>query len=259
MERFLTQYAKKWATELELERTIGLTTRFSMAFSDVGKFGEVLCALLTGMKGSGTGGSGHDLSDGTFAEEVKTVCLCQPWRCKNKECGRRTPWTSTACVHCGSIHLSRLDDSRFGIKPSAHFKYKDVLKAYRLVEINHVEKDSYSVHVWKIDSSNSYFNTYLTNQKEHGSDNCNLLPRSYDFYMCGPRLVYKILFSLGSHPSFETTACDTVEDVPYSLLKKDEQEMFDVCEHIPYTIACSRLTIRKKNHGKPRGETKRHL
>jgi len=256
LDQFLTNTAKKWAMELSTERAIGLATRFSMAFSDPGKFGEVLCALISGMHGSGTGGSGFDLSNGEDAAEVKTVCLCQPWKC---ECDRKSPWTSTRCVHCGSDKLSRVKDSRFGIKPSAHFKYKEKLKAYWLVEINHVSGDDYSVHVWTIDSSNEYFNLYLKTQSEHGSDNCNMLPRSYDFHMCGPRLVYKINFKLGDVPAFEIIQCDKIEDVPYCLLNSDEKKKVEVCQNIPYGVACSVLTIRRKNHGKERGETTRHL
>jgi len=257
LHNFLKITANRWAVELSTEKAIGLATRFSMAFSDPGKFGEVLCALISGMHGSGTGGSGFDLSNGTHAAEVKTVCLCQPWKCKS--CNRKSPWTSIVCVHCSSNALSRVNDSRFGIKPSAHFKYKETLKLYWLVEINHEADDKYFVHVWTIDSSNEYFNLYLKTQSEHGFDNCNMLPRSYDFHMCGPRLIYKINFKLDIDPSFEIIECDKIEDIPYCLLTSDEKKKFDVCQYVPYSIGCNLLTIRKKNHGKKRGDTTRNL
>ena len=143
------------------------------------------------MYGKGGAGSGHDLSNGTFAAEVKTVCWCQSWECKT--CEKKTPWTSTNCIHCGSAHLKRVDDSRAGIKAKTQIKYADVLKEYYIVLINYVTGEEYSVKVWKIDSYNTYFQEYIKNQAEHGSkDTCNMIPQEYDFYMCGPKLIYEI-------------------------------------------------------------------
>lgn len=259
MDILLNHYATRWAADLEMEKTIGIENHFSMAFSDKDTFGEVLCSLLSGMKGCGTGGSGFDLSSGTYASEVKTVCVCQPWKCD--ACKRRTPWVSKTCVHCGSNSLHRMADSRFGIKPSAHFKYKGVLKTYYLVKIDHVEGDTYSVHVWTIDSDNAYFENYVETQMKNGADHCNLLPGSYDFHMCGPKLVFKVIFTLSKTPSYITESyVDSIEeDVPYACLNKTERAHFAECKMIKYQDAIRVLTLRKKTHGKKRGDTKRDL
>ena len=262
LQYFIQSYANRWAHDLIMERTIGIPTKNSMVFSDIDKFGEVLCSLLTGMYGKGGRGSGHDLSNGMFAAEVKTVCWCQPWECKTcsvKGNKKKSPWTSTSCLHCGSTALARVNDSRAGISANAHLKYIDVLKEYYVVLIDHIDAEEYAVKVWKIESSNPYFDNYVRTQAANGSkDTCNMIPGKYDFHMSGPRLIFKIKLWLGSSPKFETEKCDKIEDVPYILLRKDEQEKVDVCDYVPYDVACERLVIRKKSHGKPRGETTRN-
>jgi hypothetical protein len=263
LSNFIQSYATRWAKDLELERTIGLSTKNSMAFSGVASFGEVLCSLLTGMHGKGGGGSGHDLSNGVYAAEVKTVCWCQPWDCKvcskpkNK---KKSPWVSTNCAHCGSSELKRVKDSRAGISGNAHLKYIDVLKEYYIVLVDHVDNDEYYVKVWKIESCNTYFDNYVRNQAANGStDNCNMVPESYDFHMSGPRLIYEIKLWLGSEPRFETFEHDKVEDVPVSVLKSDEKVQFPDCTVVRYDEACEKLVLRKKNLKKPRGDTTRGL
>lgn len=259
LSNFIQSYASRWANDLHMERTIGLVTKNSMAFSGVASFGEVLCSLLTGMYGKGGSGSGHDLSNGRFAAEVKTVCWAQPWKCEI--CEKRSPHTSKLCVHCGSNNIINPRDSRAGISASAHLKYIDTLASYYIVLIDHVKDDIYSVHVWVIDSSNPYFHTYVKQQSEQKSKTCNFIPRSYDFHMSGPKLIYEIKLLLENEPKFELVEHDKIEDMPVSVLKtKAEKALFPEFEtHIPYDIALERLAIRNKCYGKPRGETTRCL
>lgn len=258
LSSFIQSYATRWAKDLELERTIGLPTKNSMAFSGVSSFGEVLCSLVTDMYGNGGGGSGHDMSNGVYAAEVKTVCWCQPLECK--ACNKRSPWVSTKCIHCDSGDLKRMKDSRAGINANAHLKYIDVLKEYYIVLVDHVDNDEYYVKVWKIESCNTYFDNYVRNQAANGSKyNCNMVPGAYDFHMSGPRLIYEIKLWLGSEPRFETLEHNKVEDVPYVLLRKNEKKKVDVCDYVPYDIACEKLVLRKKNLKKPRGDTMRCL
>ena len=258
LQKLIKSYAIRWANDLLMERTIGIATKNSLAFSDISKFGEVLCSLLTGMYGKGGGGSGHDLSNGRFAAEVKTVCWCQSWECKT--CNKKTPWTSTKCIHCDSVELRRIKDSRAGIKAKTHIKYADVLKEYYIVLIDWVLGDEYVVKVWEIDSANPYFETYIKNQAENGSqDTCNMIPGAYDFHMSSPKLIYDVKLWLDNEPRFETRTHDKIEDVPVSILNKEEKEKFPGCVFIPYEEACAKLGLRKKNLGKPRGETSRCL
>jgi hypothetical protein len=263
LKNFIQSYVSRWANDLCMERTIGLATKNSMAFSGLASFGEVLCSLLTGMHGKGGGGSGHDLSNGTFAGEVKTVCWCQPWKCmacSKKNNIKKSPWVSATCIHCGSSNLNRVDDSRASISANTHLKHIDVLKEYYIVLVNHDDGDKYYVKVWKIDSCNTYFDNYVRNQATNGSkDTCNLIPESYDFHMSGPKLIYEIKLCLGSDPKFETFEHDKIEDVPLSVLKPEEKVHFPDCTIIPYDEACEKLVLRKKNLKKPRGYTTRSV
>ena len=245
-----------------MEREIGVATGNSMAFQGIDVFGQVLMSLYTGMFGNGGKGSGFDLSDRkSDAAEIKTVSLCQPWRCRS--CDGRSPWTSTRCIHCAKDTLERMNDSRFGISADAHVKHREHLKTYYMVSIDHVEKEEYRVDAWKIDSANKYFDEYIRCQNEHGGKTVNCLPRSFDFHMSGPTRILSARFTLGESPevvSFEE--CSVVEPVPVKCLKKEElalvgKHIVDQC--VPYEIASSLLSLRKKAHGKARGETTRRL
>jgi hypothetical protein len=254
----LSFYTRMWAEQLAMERTIGVKTRMSMSFGDISTFGEVLCAILSGMYGNGGSGSGHDLSNGTEASEVKTVCWCQPWGCKG--CPKKTPWTSTSCVHCGSTELKRVKDSRAGISASAHITHASVLKSYHIVLIDHVDGNNYQVSVWKISSENAYFDNYVRTQASDGASTCNMIPRSYDFHMSGPKLLCNIDINLDTNTqTWKITMCDKVEDVPVCILRPEEKRHFPELTMVPYEVACEKLSLRKKSHGKPRGGTTRHL
>lgn len=264
MYSFLNRYAKRWSEDLAMEREIGVPTANSMAFQGVDVFGQVLMSLHTGMYGNGGKGSGFDLSNRKdTAAEIKTVCLCQPWRCEEVGCKKRSPWTSEACVHCGSRRLERMDDSRFGIGAGAHMKYKDALKTYYMVTIDQVSGDLYEVRAWAIDCGNQYFQDYIQAQYENGGSTVNCLPGSFDFHMSGPTRILTAQLSLGETPavvSIDETAF--VEPVPESCLKKHEKELVvgdlkDGC--VVYDVAKEKLTHRKKAHGKARGDTTRHL
>jgi hypothetical protein len=254
---FINDYVKRWSIDLENERKYE-KHKISMAFSDISIFGEMLCSLITGMYGNGGSGSGHDLSNGIYASEVKTVCWAQPWKCEN--CEKRSPHTSKLCIHCKSNKLINPKDSRAGISASAHLKYINVLKSYYIVLIDHVKDDNYSIHVWVINSSNKYFDTYIRKQAEQTSKTCNLIPRSFDFHMSGPMLILKITMNLNSEFTFHIEECNNIENIPKKLLNKEEKDKFPEFEiDIPYNIGLERLCIRDKSYGKERGETTRCL
>lgn len=258
----LKWYATRWRDELEMEKRLGIPTSNSMAFQGVDVFGQVLMSLYTGMYGNGGKGSGYDLSDRKGkAAEIKTVCLCQPWRCE--KCKTRSPWSCTTCVHCGSEQIERMNDSRFGISAAAHVKFKDFLKNYYMVTIDHQSKDIYEICAWSIDSSNKYFNDYVQTQYEHGGSTVNCLPGSYDFYMSGPTRILTSQITLSNTPTVLSLIFpNVVESMPISCLTTKEKEL--VSEHIKdgyicYDIVKEHLSLRKKTHGKARGNTTRHL
>jgi hypothetical protein len=265
LSTFLSHYANLWQQSLHMERTLGVQLRMPFSFPDIDRYGEALCGLLTGLKGSGTKGSGADLSDGRIQDEVKTVCLCQPWRCT--VCKKRTPWTHTVCGHCGTASLERMGDSRFGISASAHLKDRATLRNYWCVALDHVSGDVYRTTVWKIDATNAYFNTYVEQQHAHGSDTCNLLPRSYDFVLSGALRVLQVDMTLPTDASAAPTVGDldqteTAELLSCAVLKQSERIALgfgktDTTTCIPVEEALRVLGPRKKSHGKERGTTSR--
>ena len=264
----LHYYTRLWQHSLHMERTVGATLRMPFSFPDIDRFGEALCGLLTGLKGSGTKGSGADLSDGMIQDEVKTVCLCQTWRCT--ACKKRTPWTHTACGHCGSTELERMDDSRFGISASAHVKDRATLRNYWCIVLDHVSGDVYKTIVWKIDASNPYFNAYIDEQLSKGKkDHCNLLPRSYDFVLSGATRVLQVEMTLPTDTSVAPTIGDldqteTAERLSCAVLKQAERvalglKKTDNTTCITVEEALRVLGPRKKAHGKARGQTSRGI
>lgn len=258
----LLWYATRWADELAMEQKFGVPTANSMAFQGEDIFGQVLMSLKTGMFGNGGKGSGFDLSDRKeCAAEIKTVCRCQPWRCK--ECKSRSPWTSEVCVKCGGDRLERMKDTRFGISAAAHMKFKDQLKMYYMVTIDHFDGDAYDVRAWEIDCSNEYFQRYIEEQYENGGPTVNCLPGSFDFHMSGPTRILFARLLLGSAPGVSMIdETRVVESVPVSCMRSNEKDLVKeaiVDECVAYEIAKEKLVLRIKSHGKPRGDTTRHL
>lgn len=264
MDVLLAYYAKMWQHSLHMERMFaGLRMPFS--FPDIDRYGEALCASLSGLKGSGTKGSGADLTDGRIQDEVKTVCLCQPSRCAG--CDRRSPWSYTACAHCGSTELERMTDSRFGINAAAHLKDKDTLRQYWCVALEHVEGDVFQTTVWTIQSSNAYFAAYVDQQAKQSSKTCNLLPRSYDFVLSGAKRVFQVQMTLPTNIDVAATVGDVdrtevSEELSCSVLKQSERVALglspkDTLSCVTVERALEVLGPRKKAHGKARGTTSR--
>lgn len=259
LHRLISANIMKWKIDHDLELDLGIPTSNSMAFTGIDVFGQGLASVYSGMYGNGGKGSGFDLTDRAGrAWEVKTLCLCQPWRCRG--CTRRSPWSSEVCVHCGSAELERMDDSRFGIKADAHVKYADSLEAYCLIAVNYsAERECYTIDMWEIRCDNPYFQLYVKTQHENGSSTCNMLPRKYDFYMSGPEHVLHVDFTLDGGivaMSLERS----IEKMPVHLLRKEEAALVsadavDGC--VDYSVCAAKLTIRAKAHGKERGETTR--
>jgi hypothetical protein len=267
LSTLLAYYATLWQRSLDMERTLGLQLRMPFSFPDIDRFGEALCGLLTGLKGSGTKGSGADLSDGRIQDEVKTVCLCQPSRCL--ACKKRSPWTHTVCSHCGSAELERMSDSRFGLNAAAHLKDKDTLRNYWCVALEHVSGDGFQITAWTLDASNPYFNAYIEEQAKQSSKTCNMLPRSYDFVMSGATRVFRVEMTLPSDLSVAPTVGEidqtiTAERLSCAVLRKSERVALGLAKTDETTCvsvedAVKVLSLRKKTHGKLRGTTTRGI
>jgi len=256
MEKVLESFAIMWNSSILLEKEISKTTRIPLSFPNIDKFGETICSCITGYHGNGGNGSGYDLSNGEAGIEVKTVSWIQPHKCTS--CDRRTPYfCGDTCVHCNNSKLKLVKDSRAVIKANTHLKYIDTLKTYMIVLLEYDSK--LNINIWRIESDNPYFDKYIRTQNEQESKDCNLLPRSYDFHMSGPTRVFQVSieFPLDSPPLIgEVNMQHVKECVPKNILKSDEAKLFEQ-DIIPYEIACEKLSIRKKAHGRARGETKR--
>jgi hypothetical protein len=116
----------------------------------------------------------------------------------------------------------------------------------------------------KIDANNEYFNHYITNQYENSSksNNCNLLPFSYDFHLSGPILLldYDIDENHNIIKNYENMNNTTIMNIPVSKFNKKEKEdmMIDETEEtISYDTYKQCFKLRKKNLNKDRGTTTR--
>lgn len=261
--RLLTMYALQWQSNRIMEKLYE-SSGISQAFQGIDKFGELLCSLLSpGYRGNGGAGSGHDLSNGTDAKEVKAVCWFQPWKCLS--CERRTPYyCGPSCFHCKKETLKRVHDSRASISAAAHIKYIDVLNNYMIVLIEFTDMpDDVSVSVWNISSDNAYFDAYVHNQYNNGSGNtCNMLPRLRDFYMSGPVRVMQATMTIpevGEPTVTEPDFTPLPEPVPWSVMNEEDKKDIEERDTIPYSELKDKIVVPKKAHGKDRGKTKRRL
>jgi len=258
----LTWTAKRWQDDKNYEK-LHQSTGISLAFQGIDKFGELLCCLLSpGYRGNGGGGSGHDLSNGTDAKEVKTVCWFQPRRCTG--CKKRTAYyCGPECFHCHEKKLEKMKDSRAGISAAAHMKDIDVLKNYMIVLIRPTDLlDQVSVTVWNISSDNAYFSAYVRNQHEHGSTTCNMIPENRDFHMSGPVRIMQVTMTLPDVGEPTVAASDFTllpEPVPWRVMNNDDKKGLEKQESIPYSALIGKIVVPKKSHGKARGKTTRRL
>ena len=172
--------------------------------SESGFMGEFLASLITGKKGTASAGSGFDLSDGKKADESKLAILVRAAVCNN--CGEKVLFFKEKCS-CGSTDFTYPSDSRWGIDAKAGIEYKEQLDKYILQVIkptnNSFDCKEFIYEAFLVDAKNKYFTEYLTNQyiNSNKSNNCNLLPYSYDFYRAEPIKVISLKISLSEFSS----------------------------------------------------------
>jgi len=167
--------------------------------SESGFMGEFLASLITGKKGTASAGSGFDLSDGVKADESKLAVLVRAAVCNN--CGEKVLFFKEECS-CGSTDFTYPSDSRWGIDSKAGIEYKEQLDKYILQVVKPVENSfdcrEFIYEAFLVDAKNKYFTEYLMNQYVNStkSNNCNLLPYSYDFYRAEPVKVVSLKITL---------------------------------------------------------------
>jgi hypothetical protein len=175
--------------------------------TDSSFMGEYLGHLITGKKGTASAGSGFDLSDGNKADECKFAILVRGKICAN--CNNKNLFFRDKCS-CGSSEFKYPSDSRWGIDSKAGIDYKDSLEYYVLQTLEPTENSSdcrvFKYKAFIVDAKNKYFAEYLINQRINSkkSDNCNLLPYSYDFYRSQPKKVIDLTIDLNKEGDYIT-------------------------------------------------------
>lgn len=195
--------------------------------SESGFMGEFLASLITGKKGTASAGMGFDLSDGIKADESKLAVLVRAAVCN--ECGEKVLFFKETCS-CGSTDFKYPSDSRWGIDSKAGIEYKEQLDKYILQVIkpinNSFDCKEFIYEAFLVDAKNKYFTEYLMNQYLNSpkSNNCNLLPYSFDFYRAEPIKVVSLKITLNELNS-------NIECIYYDLKNtKSEKMPLDVVE-----------------------------
>jgi hypothetical protein len=125
----------EWKTS-DLERSIFYHKKYNQPLNifDDG-FTEMLHACMYDTTCTGTGGSGWDTLD---KGESKNSNRVQSHNCK--KCDSKMSFFIDICLNCGSREFKKYPkDSRWGIDASAHLKYLDDIKEYRLCLIEPLE------------------------------------------------------------------------------------------------------------------------
>jgi hypothetical protein len=202
-EDFISEFktfSDRWPTQIRQSRISNL----DMFASDSGTMGEFLASLITGKKGTASAGSGFDLSDGIKADESKLAILVRAAVCN--KCGEKVLFFKETCS-CGSTDFTYPSDSRWGIDSKAGIEYKEQLDKYILQVIkpvrNSFDCNEFIYDAFLVDANNKYFTEYLMNQyvNSNKSNNCNLLPHSYDFYRAEPVKVVSLKITLNDFDS----------------------------------------------------------
>lgn len=265
----IQEFSKQTRSNISFEET--KNKNFTKAFKNIGDFGEELVLhMFPESIGSGSnGGCAFDnieLNDNKsvkLAREVKILSKIQPKQCIN--CKYKIPYFQKVCINCNGVEFKIICDSRFGIDSKAHIEYKNLLQEYILVILDYDMNTKYiNIKIIKIDANNEYFNNYISNQFENSnkSNNCNLLPFSYDFYLSGPIMLldYDIDENHNIIKNYENMNSSKIMDIPINKFNKKEKEdmLLDVnLESISYDTYKQYFKLRKKNLNKDRGTTSR--
>lgn len=252
------------------------------AFLGGGDFGEQITLHLypntTG--GASKGGMAFDniiLDDSKEikkAKEVKFISLNGTKTCK--DCGKKSPPFQLKCLYCNSekFKIGSGTDSRASISSNAHMKWKHLIDEYIIfVQKYDDETKNISLKVYKFLTKNSYFDNYIKNQYNSGDKkggSCNFIPYSYDWFMSGPITIMIVNINISNIEPIITfqsytplsTTYDDVQLITFKKLLK-QNELYKLNEglinedYVKYKYINSILSLRKKNIGKPRGNTTR--
>ena len=268
IDKFIINFCNNERVNIQIERSS--LRNISKALRGVGDFGEELTTYLfpESFGSASKGGCAFDnieLDHSSprkikMAREVKTCCQIQPKKCN--KCDNKSPYYQSQCVFCDGCDFTFIRDTRFGINCKSHFLYRDMLKEYIMIIVDYDNAtENITIKIYKINSSNEYFTSYLRNQLDNSkSTTCNLLPYSYDFYCCGPILLLDYFIDIDgniTHKLFNLVN-ETPSDFDTSTLNSSEKEKLGVCQClVAYADIAHNLKVRTKCLGKARGTTTR--
>lgn len=227
----IEEWIKPWRYDINksLERNLALFC------SDLGGKGELFASLISGKSGTGSGGSGFDLSDKVLGDESKFTSWVQSKVCnscvnlyceennipkanrKNFESKFKIIFFYDKCPNCNNSEFTYKHDSRWGIDSKAGIEYKDKMENYWLQVLEPEEYKSdcrkFTYKCYKISAHNENFSEYLLNQRENGSkDNCNLLPYSYDFWRFSPVKVVEVSIDISTDKNIVSSVFFNLEN-----------------------------------------------
>jgi len=172
----------------------------------IGYVGQHLASLITGIRGTGTGGRGDDLADGTEVKSCNKVDQVD----KCRECKNRVQRFERVCPICGSSNIERRNDSKwlFSVRDERELAQYLALDRILLILMDYPKFDDriYSdiqIRAYEIYPNNprmKVFGELLTNhyqniflpklQNGQHTNPMNLHPMGIQFYKCNPILIF---------------------------------------------------------------------
>lgn len=293
MNKEVFSLIEKFAKILQMQLNIEYlyqNKNIAIAFKGIGSFGELLAGLYNpNYIGSGSGGLGLDLVDKNNAKEieVKTAVTFQPNKCRNKNCSFKFSRLFNSCTVCGSKDFRSISDSRFSINAK---KLLDHLKTENFAKITCIHiYDKPTSHnlelgeiIFFIDCYDIKFSdepkeiidkkiAYFQNQYELSSksDNCNLIPKSFDFFMLNPSWFDAFEIKINYKNLYQNVVVQRIFNenqsklkVPFSLCSRKEEKIIfqnlksfnKITKTVEVSDFAMNMPYRNKNFNKDRGK-----
>lgn len=267
-----------------IQKEKNMARNIPFAFQELGNLGEEL-ALYMYPNSIGSGSKGgfafdnreinYETRETMKTREVKFISLDGSKRCKI--CKEKAPPFQMTCCFCKGSLFKLGNDSRCSISAASHVKYsvshnllEYILFVSKYDSLNH----RIGIKSFKINSNNAYFEEYIQTQYKNGKmKTCNLLPYSRDFHLSGPVILFDMSFCVKEKKvnSFHLEN-EEIMNIPLfnensglkifknTDLKKYSrgitEDMFGTVG-LTYNEYIDRFMIKKKNHGKMRGNMNR--
>lgn len=238
----------------------------------LGYIGQHLASLITGVKGTGSGARGDDLSDGS---EVKSCNkIDQADKCLN--CGSRVLRFEEVCPQCGSTDIKRKNDSKWLFSIRDEYELEQYLTMDRIVLIlmdypNFLKNDFKDIRISCFEIypkeermsvfceliRNYYYHIFRPKLEANEKTNpMNLHPFGFQFYKCNPIQIFScIIKNIETNPEIEIDEDKYIPPyqerdanipslmMPSSLLRANEWEI--LLERADYEREIKHLLVEK--------------